>query len=178
MSKSAAIQVSEHIKKLKTTLQGFAEQLISENIERLETLVKQKLDVLGHKEQLISALSISPVNFEITLFDTNNQSLEPSKLSAGERQLLAIAILWGLAEASGKELPTVIDTPLGRLDGKHRTKLVNNYFPKAGQQVILLSTDEEIVGEYYEQLKPAISSEYHISYNEQTKSSSFTKGYF
>lgn len=173
-----AIQVSEHIKQLKTTLQGFAEQLIAENIERLETLVKQKFDALGHKEQLISALSISPVNFEITLFDANSQPLEPNKLSAGERQLLAIAILWGFAEASGKALPTVIDTPLGRLDGKHRTKLVNNYFPKAGQQVILLSTDEEIVGEYYQQLKPAISCEYHIRYNEQAKTSSFTKGYF
>lgn len=172
------IQVSEHIKNLKTTLGGFAEQLIAENIERLETLVKQKFDALGRKEQLISALTISPVSFEITLFDANNQPMEPSKLSAGERQLLAIAILWGLAEASGKELPTVIDTPLGRLDGKHRTKLVNNYFPKASKQVILLSTDEEIVGEYYQQLKPAISSEYHISYDESAKSSSFTKGYF
>ncbi|MCQ8118426.1 DNA sulfur modification protein DndD [Methylomonas rosea] len=173
-----AIQVSEHIKKLKTTLQGFAEQLVAENIERLEMLVKQKFDALGRKEQLISALSISPVSFEITLFDANNQPLEPNKLSAGERQLLAIAILWGLAEASGKELPTVIDTPLGRLDGKHRTNLVNNYFPKASQQVILLSTDEEIVGEYYEQLKPAISNEYHINYDEKAKTSSFTKGYF
>lgn len=173
-----AIQVSEHIKKLKTTLQGFAEQLISENIERLETLVKQKFDALGRKEQLIRALNISPVSFEITLFDTNNQPLEPNKLSAGERQLLAIAILWGLAEASGKELPTVIDTPLGRLDGKHRAKLVNNYFPKASQQVILLSTDEEIVDEYYEQLKPVISAEYHISFDELAKTSSFTKGYF
>jgi len=173
-----AIQVSEHIKQLKAMLQGFSEQLIAENIERLEKLVKQKFDALERKEQLISALSISPVSFEITLFDTKNQPLEPSKLSAGERQLLAIAILWGLAEASGKELPTVIDTPLGRLDGKHRTKLVNNYFPKAGRQVILLSTDEEIIGDYYEQLKPTISSEYHISYDEQAKTSSFTKGYF
>lgn len=172
------IQVSEHIRKLKTTLQSFAQQLIAENIEKLESLVKQKFDALGRKEQLISALSISPVSFEITLFDTNNQPLEPSKLSAGERQLLAIAILWGLAEASGKELPTVIDTPLGRLDGIHRTKLVNNYFPKASQQVILFSTDEEIIGEYYEQLKPVISSEYHINYDEQTKTSSFAKGYF
>ncbi|MEH8018931.1 DNA sulfur modification protein DndD [Rheinheimera muenzenbergensis] len=172
------IQVSEHIKKLKRTLQGFAEQLISENIERLQTLVKQKFDALGRKEQLISGLSIAPNSFEITLYDANGEPLEPAKLSAGERQLLAIAILWGLAEASGKELPTVIDTPLGRLDGKHRSKLINNYFPKAGQQVILLSTDEEIVGDYYQQLKPAISREYHISFNEQAKSSGFTPGYF
>lgn len=172
------IQVSEHIKKLKTTLRGFAEQLISENIERLQTLVKQKFDALGRKSQLISDLKICPTSFAITLYDMSGNALEPAKLSAGERQLLAIAILWGLAEASGKELPTVIDTPLGRLDGIHRSNLVNNYFPKAGQQVILLSTDEEIVGDYYKQLKPYIAREFHISYNEPAKTSGFNQGYF
>lgn len=172
------IQVSEHIKKLKATLQGFAEQLISENIERLQTLVKQKFDALGRKSQLISDLKICPTSFAITLYDMSANALEPAKLSAGERQLLAIAILWGLAEASGKELPTVIDTPLGRLDGIHRSNLVNNYFPKAGQQVILLSTDEEIVGDYYTQLKPYIAREFHISYNEPAKTSGFNQGYF
>jgi DNA sulfur modification protein DndD len=172
------IQVSEHIKKLKATLQGFAEQLISENIERLQTLVKQKFDALGRKSQLISDLKICPTSFAITLYDMSGNPLEPAKLSAGERQLLAIAILWGLAEASGKELPTVIDTPLGRLDGIHRSNLVNNYFPKAGQQVILLSTDEEIVGDYYTQLKPYIAREFHISYNEPAKTSGFNQGYF
>ena len=104
--------------------------------------------------------------------------MSPSRLSAGERQLLAIAVLWGLAEASGKEIPTVIDTPLGRLDGKHRNKLINNYFPNASQQVILLSTDEEINGEYYKQLSPSICREYHLQYNEQQQSSAFTEGYF
>ncbi|WP_411359841.1 DNA sulfur modification protein DndD [Pseudidiomarina salilacus] len=172
------IQVSEHIKELKATLRGFAEQLISENIERLQTLVKQKFDALGRKSQLISDLKICPTSFAITLYDMSGNALEPAKLSAGERQLLAVAILWGLAEASGKELPTVIDTPLGRLDGIHRSNLVNNYFPKAGQQVILLSTDEEIVGDYYKQLKPYIAREFHISYNEPARTSSFNQGYF
>jgi DNA sulfur modification protein DndD len=172
------IQVSEHVKKLKTTLQGFAEQLISENIGQLQNLVKQKFDALGRKSQLISELTICPSSFAITLYDAVGIELKPEKLSAGERQLLAIAILWGLAEASGKELPTVIDTPLGRLDGKHRSKLVKNYFPKAGPQVILLSTDEEIMDDYYLHLKPFIAREYQISYNELAKTSSFNEGYF
>lgn len=172
------IQISEHINKLKSTLQNFAELLISENIDRLQTLVKQKFDALGRKSRLISELKICPASFAITLYDATGDALEPAKLSAGERQLLAIAILWGLAEASGKELPTVIDTPLSRLDGQHRSKLVNHYFPNAGPQVILLSTDEEIISDYYQKLKPYISRECHIIYSEKNRTSSFKEGYF
>ena len=172
------IQVSEHVNKLKTTLKGFAEQLVSENIEYLQALVKQKFDTLGRKSKLINDLKICPTRFSITLFDKAGNPLEPGRLSAGERQLLAIAILWGLAEASGKELPTIIDTPLGRLDGKHRNRVINHYLPEAGPQVILLSTDEEIIGTYYKQLKPYIAREFKINFNEQEKTSIFEEGYF
>ncbi len=101
-----------------------------------------------------------------------------SKLSAGERQLLAVAILWALAKSSGKTLPTVIDTPLGRLDGPHREKLIKNYFPKAGSQVLIFYTDEEVNEKYYQSLKPYISLEYKINYDELTQSSTFEEGYF
>jgi DNA sulfur modification protein DndD len=173
-----AIQVSNHIQKLKANLKKFSEQLISENIDKLQALVKQKFNNLGRKTQLINELMICPLTFTITLYDTSGRILEPAKLSAGERQLLAIAILWGLAEASGKELPTVIDTPLSRLDGKHRGKLVKNYFPKAGPQVILLSTDEEIINDYYQEVKPYVSHEFYISYSEKNNTSCFKEGYF
>ena len=92
--------------------------------------------------------------------------------------MLAVAILWALAKSSGKTLPTLIDTPLGRLDGPHRQKLIKNYFPKASSQVLIFSTDEEVTKEHYESLKPHIAAEYKINYTEETESSSFEEGYF
>lgn len=173
-----SIQVADHIGKLKNTMKSFADELIRKNVTGLEEHIAAKFFDLSRKSNLITGINICPDSFKLTLLDTNKNPMSPSRLSAGERQLLAIAILWGLAEASGKEIPTVIDTPLGRLDGKHRSKLINNYFPKASSQVILLSTDEEITGQYYTQLKPAICREYHISYNEHEQTSTFTEGYF
>jgi len=173
-----SIQVADHIAKLKNTMQSFGEELIRENVSGLEEHIASKFFDLSRKSNLITGVKICPESFKLTLLDTNKKPMSSSRLSAGERQLLAIAILWGLAEASGKEIPTVIDTPLGRLDGKHRTKLINNYFPKASSQVILLSTDEEITGQYYKQLQPAICREYHISFNEKAQTSTFTEGYF
>ncbi|HHC1979678.1 TPA: hypothetical protein ACOSJ7_004472, partial [Salmonella enterica] len=56
-------------------------------------------------------------------------------------------------------------------------RLIEKYFPNAASQVILLSTDEEIYGQYYSKLKPFIAQEYNIVYNETEKTSYFSNGY-
>jgi DNA sulfur modification protein DndD len=83
-----------------------------------------------------------------------------------------------LARASGRPIPTVIDTPLGRLDSSHRQHLVERYFPTASHQVILLSTDEEIVGNYHQTLKPAVARHYLLAHDEALGSTNIEQGYF
>ena len=79
---------------------------------------------------------------------------------------------------SGKVLPVVVDTPLGRLDSKHRNKLVKHYFPEAGEQVILLSTDTEVDEDFFSAMAHEISHAFEIEFNEQTKCSTLNEGYF
>lgn len=172
------LQVCDHVDRLKDTMQSFAKVMIKENIELIELKIAEKFISLTRKEDLINSVSVNTETFALTLISHDGNTLAPARLSAGERQLLAIAILSALAEASGKELPTVIDTPLGRLDGKHRSKLIDNYFPNAASQVLLLSTDEEITGKYYEALKPFINREYQIAFNEHEQTSTISEGYF
>lgn len=114
----------------------------------------------------------------LTLYGPGDLLLSPAKLSAGERQLLSISILWGLAKASGRMAPVVIDTPLGRLDGQHRDYLVERYFPKASRQVVLLSTDKEINRRYSDLMDNSVSRRYLINYDAQLRTSSFAAGYF
>jgi DNA sulfur modification protein DndD len=104
--------------------------------------------------------------------------ISPDRLSAGERQLLAVSLLWGLAKASRRPLPAVIDTPLGRLDSSHRRHLVQRYFPHASHQVLLLSTDEEIRGEYFDAIRPCIGHSYLLEFNEIDRTSTVKPGYF
>lgn len=171
-------QVAEHLVEMRGIVDAFKAQLIEENIATLEKRIKSKFDSLERKSELVAKVKINPETFNLTLLGLDGLALDTKRLSAGERQLLSVAILWALAEASGKEIPTIIDTPMGRLDGKHRTKLVENYFPEAAGQVILLSTDEEIAGQYYKKLKSSVAKEYHISYEEAFKTSTITEGYF
>ena len=133
---------------------------------------------LLRKTELVKALSIDSSTFEASLTGRDGKSLPFDRLSAGERQLLATSMLWGLARASGRPIPTIIDTPLGRLDSEHRSHLIERYFPNASHQVLLLSTDEEISNDYLEALRPAITRSYLLDHDETKGSTSIKEGYF
>lgn len=64
--------------------------------------------------------------------------------SAGENQIFATALIAGLAKVSGVKAPLVVDTPLGRLDSRHRDNILRFWTSDKNRQVILLSQDEEI----------------------------------
>lgn len=156
----------------------YKQRIIEKHINSIQSNVLECYKTLLRKEGLIDAISIDPNTFELKLYQSGNQELHANDLSAGERQILAISMLWGLAKTSGRALPTAIDTPMGRLDTAHRSKLVNRYFPKASHQVILLSTDEEIVGRYLQDLTPYISRKYLLEYNNTDQSTKIVSGYF
>ena len=87
-------------------------------------------------------------------------------------------MLDALARTSGRRLPVVIDTPLGRLDSQHRSNLVTNYFPRASHQVILLSTDVEVDQAFFRALSPQVSHAFEIRYDAEQQASRILKGYF
>lgn len=134
---------------------------------------------LARKEDLQLSAHINPDTFDVELIDEQGSVINRKLLSAGEKQIYAIAILEALAKTSGRDLPVIIDTPLGRLDSQHRDKLINHYFPFASHQVVLLSTDTEVDERYFvDQLRDDISHAYEIVFNAHTKSSALKPGYF
>ncbi|WP_232317175.1 DNA sulfur modification protein DndD, partial [Anabaena sp. CA = ATCC 33047] len=134
----------DSVLKVQETLKIFREKLTLRKLNKLEEEVKNCFLYLLHKSDLVHRIAIDTETFSLSLYDLKGQPVPKHRLSAGEKQLLAIAFLWGLAKVSGHRLPVAIDTPLGRLDSSHRNNLVERYFPAASHQVILLSTDTEI----------------------------------
>lgn len=159
-------------------MQRFRQAVLRKHIDRISLLVLESFQALIRKPGLIKALEIDPERLTITLIGSDGSNIPPERLSAGERQLLAISLIWGLARASGRSLPTVIDTPLGRLDSAHRRHLVERYFPYASHQVILLTTDEEIDQEQVERLAPFIGQTYHLDHDDEDKTTAIQTGYF
>ena len=133
---------------------------------------------LARKDDIIRDATIDAESFKVVLLDGAGREVAKKRLSAGEKQIYSIAMLEALAKTSGRNLPVIIDTPLGRLDSKHRTKLVESYFPVASHQVIILSTDTEVDSEFYDVLSNKISHAFHLSYDEQSSSTLVEPGYF
>jgi DNA sulfur modification protein DndD len=166
--------------KVQATLQLFREKLTLRKLNQLESVVTECFLYLLHKSDLVHRVAIDTYTFSFSLYDLQGKPVPKHRLSAGEKQLLAIAFLWGLARVSGRHLPVAIDTPLGRLDSSHRTNLVERYFPSASHQVILLSTDTEIGKDEVARLREAdaIAREYLLKYNSGERQTVVESGYF
>jgi DNA sulfur modification protein DndD len=171
-------RVLHHASLVEESLKRYRDAVLQRNVKRLSDLILESFQTITRKPKMFERIEISPVDYRLSLFDYSGNRIPSHQLSAGERQLLAVSILWGLSRASGRSLPAIIDTPLGRLDGEHRNKLVKNYFPKASNQVILLSTDQEIDEDLYGKIKRVTSREYLIEYSQQHQSSEIQPGYF
>ena len=164
--------------KVKDILSSFHVKVLDHHIKKLEKYILESFNNLHRKKDFVKSIKIDTTSFNLKIYEKKNIEVDTDKLSAGERQLLAVAILWGLAKASKSTAPTIIDTPLGRLDSEHRLNLVEQYFPTAAKQVILLSTDEEINQKYHKYIKPYLSRSYKVEYDQKINGSKLQEGYF
>jgi len=159
-------------------LNQFVVRLRKNKVHMLQEKTFEMYRLLSSRSGLIKDIIIDEKTYEVRISDRNGHEIKKSGLSAGEKEVFAVSLLWGLAQTSQLKLPIVIDTPLSRLDSTHRDNIVNNYFPNAGEQVIILSTDTEIDKDYYRTLKDRLSGAGSLVFDQQRELTTFREGYF
>ena len=164
--------------KVQDVLEDYAKILRSKKLELLEGYILDGLKILLHKKDFIEKVVINKETFEIKLFKGNDDEITKDMLSKGELQMYSTTIVRALAKTSGRPLPFMIDTPLARLDEEHRANLVENFYPDASHQTIILSTDSEINSEHYQQLKPHIAKSFVIRYDSDKGKTIIHDSYF
>jgi len=165
-------------KRIQVVLREYAMELKKRKIDELEKHITEMYRMLARKGDLVVNIDIDPETFDVNLHNSDGEIINKRNLSAGEKQIYAVSLLWGLAKASDKELPIIIDTPFGRLDSVHRHNIVSNYFPNASRQVIILSTDTEVRGENFALIRPYIQKSYRLEYDKKRNYSEIVEGYF
>jgi len=171
----AKMQKYENIIK---SLEKYVELLKADKLHDLEKYILQMYKKLASKADLVNRVTVDEDTYEIVVWKENNQRLDRD--AAGEKEVFAISMLWGLSQCTDFRLPVIIDTPLARLDSSHRSQIVGEYFPNASNQVIILSTDEEIgpKSQYYKIIKPFVNKEITIEFDIKSESSLVKNGYF
>lgn len=100
-------------------------------------------------------------------FGTVDYVILPTPISApfsqGERQVYIMSLYLALLKTSHKDIPFFIDTPFARIDSKHRASIVNEFFKGISNQLFVLSTDEEIVGDYESMMSDKVSDRFLLS---------------
>ena len=137
---------------------------------------------LENISDLKSALSHEKNENQLSLLDYRSLDLynriELSQLSKGEKQVFILSLYWAIIKSSNQAVPFIIDTPFARIDTEHRERIAEAFFPEVSEQVVILSTDEEVVGDYYAALKPKISAEYLLDYDPSRSRTVVSHGYF
>lgn len=159
-------------------LSQFVIRLRKNKVHLLQEKTFEMYRMLSSRSDLIKDITIDESSYEVRITDRNGHEIRKSALSAGEKEVFAVSLLWGLAQTSQLKLPIIIDTPLSRLDSTHRDNIVNSYFPNAGEQVVILSTDTEIDTNYYRSLKRYLSGAGRLEFDPRQELTTFREGYF
>ena len=113
----------------------------------------------------------------VNLLDVDGNNVRDFDASAGEKQIFTQALISAVSSVWGRAFPVVIDTPIARLDQQHRQGLLA-HLANRGQQVILLSTDTEVVSKYLHTIEANVQKKYLIKYDEASMGSTADVGYF
>jgi DNA sulfur modification protein DndD len=152
-------------------LQSFVDSQKRAKKESLEKNILSELKKLLHKLQgevesskFISDVSVSilPDNggMKITLFDSNDIEVKKEVLGAGEKQIYISCLIKAILKESVQSLPIFIDTPLGRLDDEHIKNILLYYYPDLSEQVVILSTNNEITPRRFKDIEQNVSKTY------------------
>ena len=170
-----SISIVENILKTKDK---FKKYLLENKLKEIEELAANIFLQVNRKENYISSIQIDEETFELRIMTPDGVLKNAEKFSAGERQLLFASILMAIIKLTELQSMMVFDTPLARLDKEHSYSFVNSIIKNAGKQVLILSTDDEIVGDLYQSLKSQISKEYTLDYDEKNNRTFIQAGYF
>lgn len=150
----------------------FKDRLLASKAQWLSNMITAEFSGLMRKRKLVSRVLVNPDTYAVTIEAPDGHELPMARLSAGERQLLAVAVLSALIRERKGQFPVAVDTPLARLDKRHRRSLVQRFFAKISHQVIVLSTDEEVGDDLFVDVAPSMSKSYILEFSDECRSSS------
>jgi len=129
-------------------------ELRQQNVEKLERLLNETFDLV-YTNDAYSHIELDG-SYELTVFQKDDEPLEPEQLSGGERALFNLSLRCAIyrllaegIEGTAPMPPLILDEPTVFLDSGHVSKLVDlveSMRDLGVEQILVVSHDEELVG--------------------------------
>lgn len=154
-------QLLNKSERVRSVIEEVVPHLFPLKVRALADAMTRVYKQLAHKDQ-VSKITIDNDGTTHILGKTGKEI--SFDRSAGENQIFATALIAGLAEVSGVRAPMVVDTPLGRLDSRHRENIFQFWISNQERQVILLSQDEEIDEDFYARIHKHVAATFLLEH--------------
>jgi DNA sulfur modification protein DndD len=180
-NKAKIVKSNEYLDVLKSFVFEQKEQKkesLAENI--LEEMQKLMHKLNTNETQFVSDVKVTILaegnGMKITLYNSDDEEIKKEVLSQGEKQLYISSLIKAILKESIQRLPIFIDTPLGRLDDEHIKNILLYYYPDLSEQVVILSTNNEITPKRFKDISESVSRSYLLT--NDGINTKLKKGYF
>ena len=127
--------------------------------EEVQKTASEMFVKLVHDPQGYKGLRIGS-DYRVDLLEADGNAIETSE---GGNQLVALSLIGALKQAAVRAGPVVLDSPLARLDKRHRENVLQKWVPSLGSQVVLLVQSGELTRqEAHRIMGNTIGREYRI----------------
>lgn len=115
---------------------------------------------MAHHSDRLHRIEIS-ADCNVKMLNESGEDLHVVDKSAGASQVFTQALITAITNVSRRAFPFVVDTPLARLSHEQRIGVLQTFTDRPGQ-VILLSTDEEVVDDKLESIRHRIVAAFEL----------------
>lgn len=136
------------LRKLSSSYDSVRNQIMTKIKDEIQKETWNRFDSMIWKQNTFGDLEIDG-NYEIVVKNTKGNEMSGS-LSATEFMALAYAFTLAIHQASGKNCPLVVDSPLGRVSDDNRTNMATELLKVSmDKQIIMLFTPDEFSEEVH-----------------------------
>ncbi len=155
-----ALQQAKKANDVAILIDNILKEAVPTQVDMVATAMTEAWKSMAQMEDRIDRIAISP-ECEVRMLNAKGEDIQGIEKSAGANQIFTQALIMAITQVSGQDFPFIVDTPLARLSTEHRFGVLRTFLRRPGQ-VVLLSTDEEVVGDKLEAIRDRIGAAYQL----------------
>jgi DNA sulfur modification protein DndD len=141
-------------------IDGILDEAVPSQVGAVAEAMTRAWKSMAHMSERVSKIEITP-ECEVRMLNRRGENLHEIEKSAGASQVFTQALIWAVTHVSGQDFPFIVDTPLARLSRDQRLGVLKTFTDRPGQ-VILLSTDEEVVDDKLEAIRSRVVAAFQL----------------